>query len=94
MFESEHGFISYIPNGEVCHIADAYLAPEYRNGTEAVESFAKFKMLMKEKGVKLLTAFVYIKSNLHPTYSLRANLKHGFKVVAAEGNCIYLEMEI
>jgi GNAT superfamily N-acetyltransferase len=88
------GFISYIITGATCHVADAYLLPEYRGKNYSHEFWEEFKKIVKERGVNFLTAMVFIKSNVHPTHSLHACLHHGFRVMGAEGNCIYLDMEI
>lgn len=92
-YETEHGFATYVINGEECYIEDIYVRPEYRRFKYGTEIGNEVMRIAKEKGCKYLTGTVYTHLG-DPTASVKSLFSFGFKVMSADKNVIYFLKEI
>lgn len=86
--ERSYGFITYRIDGEVLHIADLFIDPQYRDGSARRELFEEVTKIAKSQGATTAVGQVQISAN-GATRRIRFWLMMGAEVYQANGNVIY-----
>ena len=93
LIEEEHGFASYIINGEEIYIKDIFIFNDYRNQNKASDLADKIASIGKENGCKFMTGTVSPKAN-NSTTSLKVLLGYGFNLYSSHENLIVFKKDI
>ncbi len=93
VIENEHGFISYIIQGESCYIEDLFISlPSRRkfHGSDLADQVSKIAL---DKGCKHLLGSI-VPTTFGATDSMKALFAYGFRLQSAKENFIWLSKEI
>jgi len=93
VFECEFGFSSYNISDNILYIHDVFVKKDYRKSGKMAIIADKIIEIAKKQNCKKVIGFVNYPSK-YPEYSLKAQIKYGFKIKSVTDGCITLEMEI
>lgn len=95
MLESEKGFITFfiLPGTQVCYIEDIYVAPEFRNSSEAsTMEKAAINWAQEQKCVEVMGS-VSLASKT-PERSISYLIESGYKLSSATSSALYFKKNI
>lgn len=93
IIEDERGFIIYKIQGEECFIAEAFVDESARGTSAGMDLIRHLCAEAKAEGCKAISGTVWVNAN-GSMRALRAGLKMGFKIVAANNDALLLVMEV
>lgn len=91
--EPDRGFIAYRIIPPVLHIEDVYTVPTERRSMVALSLSNKVISLAREQGCNTAQTRVWVGSS-GAERAMRVNMACGFKLIAAENNCIIMQKDI